>query len=433
MRSFSKSLVLLPAVLVGAGLAATASAEAPFFTAGVKVGVQRTDNRDLIEDGTLVNGVPRKKENQTTWSVSPFVNFHREIVDLLFLDARYAPSFNRRDNCRRGQEESKWTHAATLSLVYAFSPKTTLNVSDTFSWSGDRSIYYGPDEEFDSNRDSRVSDDYTDNNLRVSLTRKTAETGDYVKATGRWRVKRYDEGELAKYSDTDEWGARLEAMHVCSSSFALGAYADWTSWDRDNHLGFEMGVDTLEAGVQGEWDFSGDGNHRIYASVGWEGVEHESDELDDQSSVAGRVELRLFQQTETHVMAGARYGVDYSDVYPFSSQEDLRGYVSVKRFFGVERRLSAQVSVELRTRTYNLKDDMDPEAAGYGYAQALVKANNGHTSYDRDTFYVRLSGDYRITSRVSVGAFYAYEDVDCDVTTSYKDNVFGVNCTARLF
>ena len=433
MRSVSKSAVLLPAFLAGMGLVNAALAEEPFFSAGVKVGVQRTDNRDLIVDGAVVNGVPRKKEDQTTWSVAPWAAIHREIVDLLFLDAKYAPSFNRRDNCRVGQEESKWTHSATLSMLYAFGPKTTLNVSDTFHWLGDRSVYYGSDEEYDAKRDSRVNDDYTDNRLRVSLTRKLSETGDYVKASGRWSVKRYDEGEIAKYSDTDEWGARFDAMHVCSSSFALGAYVDWSTWDRENHLGFDMGVDTLEGGVQGEWDFSGDGNHRIYASVGYENVRHEADELDDQSAAGGRVELRLFQQTDTHVLAGARYGVDFSDVYPFSSQEDLRGYVSVKHFFDVDRRLSAQASVELRTRTYNLKDDMDPEAARYGYAKALIAANGGRTSYDRDMFYFRLSGDYRITQRVSVGAFYSYEDIDCDVTSSYKDNVFGVNCTARLF
>ena len=433
MRIVSKSAALLPAVLASLGLVSTATAEQSFFSAGVKVGVQRTDNRDLIEDGTLVNGVPRKKEDQIMWTVSPYAAIHKEIVDLLFLDARYAPSFNHRDNCRPGQESHKWTHAATLAAVYSFGPRTTLNVNDTYSWTGDRSVYYGSDEAYDSKRDDRVSDDYTDNSLKVALTRKLSEAGDYVKVSGRWRIKRYDEEELAKYSDTDEWGARLDLMHVFSPVFAGGAYVDWTSWDRENHLGFEMGVDTVEAGVQAEWDLSGDGDHRIYAGVGYEAVEHEADDIDDQSAGSGRLELRLFQQRDTQLLAGGRYGVDFSDVYPFSSQADVRGYVSLKHYFGAERRLSAQASVELRNRSYHIDDDLDPEAARYGYAKALIEANGGHTSYDRESFYFRLSGDYKVTDHVSVGAFYSYEDIDCEVTTSYKENVFGVNCTAKLF
>lgn len=432
MRTVPKSIALVSAVLVGAGLVAPASAEQPFFNAGVRVGVNHTDNRDSVEDGTLVNGVPVKKESQTTWTVSPYVTLHKEIVDVLFLDAKYAPTFNRRDNCRPGQEREKWTHAATVSMLYAFNPITTLNVQDTFSWSGDRSYYYGSDESYGS-RDDRLRDDYTDNKLSVSLTRKLADDGDYAKVTGRWRVKRYDEGEIAKYSDTDEWGARLDLMLVQSAVFACGGYVDWTSWDRKNHLGLDMGIDSVDVGAQVDWDLSGDGNHRAYASVGYEFVTYEAEGTDDRSSLSSRAELRLFQQRETQMIVGCRYGVDYADVYPFSSQEDLRGYLSLRQYFGADRRFSAQAMIELRTRTYELKDDLDPEAGKYGYVAALRKANGGKGSYDRDVFFVRISGDYKISDRLSVGAFYSFEDLDCDVTTSYKENVFGVNCTATLF
>lgn len=433
MRTVSKSAALLPAVLVGFGLVNTAPAEQPLVNVGVRVGVQYTDNRDSVKDGTLVAGKPVKKEGQTTWSVAPWFRVHKEIVDLLFLDVRYAPTFYGRENCRRGQEETKWSHAADVALLYSFNPITTLDVRDTFRWSGDRSYYYGSDEAYDSKRDSRVSDDYTDNLLRASVTRKFSDDGDYAKLAGHWRVKRYDEHEVAKNADTDEWGARLDYMHVYSTTFSYGAYAEWTDWDRENSLGIDMGNDTYEAGVQAEWDMSGDGDHRVYASVGYERVTHEADDLDDENTASGRVELRLFQQRETQLLAGIRYGVDYSDVFPFSSQDDLRSYISLRQYFGDDRRFSARASVEFRTRGYKLKDDLDPAAAKYGYAKALIDANGGKTSYDRDTFYLRLQADYKLFDNFSVGAFYTFEDVDCDVSSSYKENVFGVNCTAALF
>ena len=62
-----------------------------------------------------------------------------------------------------------------------------------------------------------------------------------------------------------------------------------------------------------------------------------------------------------------------------------------------------------------------------------VDANDGKTEYDRDSVYVRLTAKYALTENFGIGAFYTYEDIDSEIASSYKENVFGVNATVTLF
>lgn len=421
MHLSSKSVSALPALLVGAGLASTAfAAEPSVIGASVTVGVKQSDNRDLIDKG--------KKEDQLSWYVAPAVSVRKEIADLLHLTAVYSPVYTHYEDCRPGQDENRWEHTLRFGLDYSFTPITTLSIKENYWWRDQKDTFYGDSYEYDSARDAGPSNDYYQNRLEGSLKQALSENGDYVKVGGRWRVKRYDEKVYSENNDEDEWGARAEYMHVYSATFAYGLFADYTGWDRESAADMDLGVDYLTVGVQATLDLSGDQNHLLYGSVGYNHIWYEADEMDDQDLFGdSKLELRLFQQTATHVFAGVRYGRDYSNIFPFSSQEDLAGYASVRQYFGQERRFSVGASVELRTRTYDVDDDLNPAAAAY------VDANAGKKEFDRDSVYVRLSAKYAITDHFGVGAFYTYEDVDSDVGSSFKENVFGVNGTVTLF
>ena len=228
-------------------------------------------------------------------------------------------------------------------------------------------------------------------------------------------------------------------MYDASKFLSYGMFADYTSFDRcsdatkQDGYQIDQGVDYVTVGGQVALDLEGNKNDIIVAQLGYNHAWYEADELDDQNMFgAASLELRLFQQNDTRLLAGVRYGRDFSDIYPFSSQEDLAGYVSVTQY-GFDRKFRATASLELRNRHYDLKDDLDPTAYRYGYAESLKGANGGDTEYDRDSVYVRLSTAYDFTEYLTGSAFYTYEKIDSDVGTSYTENVFGLSATVKFF
>lgn len=449
MRLHKAPVSIVPAVLVGSTLASVSfgAANNPgLFSTGtlpvrasVTMGVNRSDNRDLVKDGYVVNGKPVSKESQTTMFVGPTFSFAKELMDRYNVFASYSPVYTWYDNCRAGQDENKWEHTLRVALNYNISPRLLFKISDNYWWSGQKDTFYGDDFEYDPNRDERLNNDYAQNRVRATLHYDLSDY-DYVELTGRHRIKRYEEDELADYNDEDEYGARVDYFHVFSDRLSLGAFADYTSWDRESKntespvkpYRIDLGVDYVTFGAQALVDLTGTKNHVLKAQFGWNHAWYEADELDDQDNFDTLAEVRLFQLHETQLIGGVRYGHDFSDVYPFSTQEDLAGYASLVQYLD-NRRFKASASLELRTRTYDLSDDLDPSAWKYGYAEALKEANGGKTSYDRDSVYFRLAASYKIVDWLRATAFYSVEDIDSDVGSSYTENVFGLSATVDLF
>ena len=433
MRSLTK-VPMLPAILAGAVLASAAfadqDAQKPVSFA-LKGGVTYTDNRDSIEDGALRAGVPMKKEDQWSFFIAPVIAFHHEATDSVKFDAAYAPVFRWYDNCRPGSEKSKLEHTVKADLDLMLSPITQLKIGERFWFSGQKDYFYGSDYNYDPSRPNRLGNDYFENRLNASLKQELSEGGDYVKATGRWRIKRYDDDELADSSDEDEYGARLDLMRVHSKHLTYGLFADYTSWDRCTDaseyqdMKLELGVDYVTFGAQATWDF--------YGNFGWTRAYYEADDMDDQDSPALQLEMRLFQTKPTQLLAGIRYGRDFSDIYPFSSQLDLASYIALTQYVGADRDFWLNASLELRSRQYDVDDDLDPTAYRYGYVEALKQANGGKTEYDRDSVYVRLAANYKFNDWLSTAAFYSYEKVDSDakIGTSFDENVFGMSATLK--
>lgn len=433
-----KRISALPAIVLGTAVASLAFGQDDLFGLSVTAGAKFTDNRDAIDDGTLVNGVPEQKEDQWAYYIGPTLSFYREISDRMEFKAAYSPVYTWYDNAREGTEDKKWEHTVRANFLYKFSNTTSIKFNEDFWFTGQKSYFYGDDYSYDPSRDTRVNDDYYQNRFALAFSHfLTQDT--YMSLSGRSRIKRYDEKEYADYCDEDEFGGRFDLMTVQSRFLTWGAFFDYTSWERKNDASkaagneLKIGVDYFTAGLQASIDINGDKDSIVYASVGYNHASYDADDLDDQDMFGdSRLELRLFQQKDTQFLAGLRYGIDYSDVYPFSSQKDLASYASLTQYLGQDRKFRASASIEYRTRKYDLEDDLDPAAARYGYVKALQEAKDGG-DYKRDSIYVRVAANYRFTDAFSAGAFYSFEDIDSDVGTSYSENIFGLNATYKFF
>lgn len=430
----------------------------------INVGVTVTDNRDRIDEAEerrqyeerRLAGVkhptdPRKKEKQTEYHVGPRISLERNVTGRIAMRLSYSPVFTWWDGVRDGQDEFRVNHKFDGKLDWELTPRTSVGFTDGFWWSGQRDIYYSDDYEWNAaHENDLVNDDYFVNDGTVWIRRQLREA-DYVKLTGKYRIKRYDEEERARFSDEDEYGARLDWMHDFSRRLSLGLFAEYTSWDRRSERteadlvsvgqergeyapDLDVGLNYLEIGVQGNFDFSGHHDHMLYASTGWTKYWYEADDMDDRDIWGlSKVELRLFQQHDTRFILGCSYGTVSSETYPFSSQEDMIGYVTVRQYLGRDRKLSASATVEVRRRTYNLDDDISERAKDEGYRAKILEQTGGKSEYDRDTMYVRAAVDYRFTKWFSASVNYTFHDVDPDIGMGYKENVFGVNGSLKFF
>ena len=478
MRFSNVSMSLAPVLAFGVAFSAVSRAEEGADTlveefvgpeslvvsGSVNVGVTVTDNRDRIDEaeearqyeerrasGARIKTEPRTKVKQTAFHVGPQVALDKDVTGRINFHLAYSPVFTWWDEVRDGGDEFRLNHKLDARLRYALSPRTELEAGDNFWWSGQRDIYYSDDHVWDPDRENNLSnDDYFVNTARFSIRRELRDE-DWVKATARYRFKRYDDDEKARYSDEDEWSVRLDWMHDVTKRLSLGLFAEYTGFDRRSdpaegdlvQVGqergeyapkFDQGVNYLEIGVQGSYDFSGHGDHLLYASTGWAKYWYEADDMDDRDLWGeSKLELRLFQQRDTQIFLGGRYGTVASETYPFSSQEDVAGYLTVKQYLGKDRRLSAAGTVEIRRRTYDLDDDISRKAKDEGYRERIMEQTGGKTSYDRDTMYLRFALGYKFTKWFSANAYYTFHDVDTEVGMGYKENLFGVNGTVKFF
>ena len=430
----------------------------------VNLGVTFTDNRDRINESTerrayeekVAAGVrnpapPRSKVHQTAFHVGPQLTMEKEVLGRMDFRLSYSPVFTWWDEVKDGSDEFRVNHKLDARLSYELSPRTEIEFGDNFWWSGQRDIYYSEDHVWDPENENNLSnDDYFVNVARAGLRRYLGNE-DWVKLSGRYSVKRYDDDEKARYSDEDEWKVRLDYMHEFSRRLSLGLLLQYTDWDRRSELtekqlvqigqssgeyapNLDLGARYLELGVQGEYDFSGHKNNLLYGSTGWAHFWYEDEDTGDRDFWGeSNLELRLFQQHDTQLFFGGRYGHVSSETYPFSSQEDIAGYARVKQYLGKVRRLSASATVELRRRTYRLKDDMSEQAKKEGYRERLLEQTGGKDEYDRDTLYVQAALNYRFTKWFSANVNYTYHDVDAEVGTDYKENVFGINGNVKFF
>ncbi|MBR1608859.1 MAG: outer membrane beta-barrel protein [Kiritimatiellae bacterium] len=436
MRIHSFSAVSM-AALAGVALAPAAFAVGNnVLGLSARVGVSYTDNRDQVENGTVRAGRTIGKEDQWSFYIGPTVSLKKHVDDRLDFEFGYSPVIRWYDEATAGKEKHKVDHSVYAKLDYDFSPRTRVRLTESYWWTGMRDYFYGEGYEFDPNRDTKLDHEYWENRVGGSISHKLVGE-DYLKLSANWRVKRYDDDELAAYSDEDEYSARADYMHSATRFVSYGLFASYLDWDRESDASrtgayrIDQGVSIFTLGLQGIYDFDGNRNHYLYAGVGWSRDDYEADDLDSEDFASVVAELRLFQQKETSLNAGFRYGTYHADTYPFSAQEETAGYVTVTERFS--DRFRANAALEFRRRTYDGSDDLDPTAARYGYLAALKEANGGSNSFDKDSTFFRVTLAYDFNEWVTGNAWYSFQKVDSDVGQDYDENRCGLGATVKFY
>ena len=401
------------------------------------VGVRQTDNRNRIPDGYLVKDEPIEKEDDTEIWVSPKISFDKRTSERFKYYFEYSPHYTYFDNPRSGDEEEEWSHMAKGDIEFNITPLTIFRLTDLYIWSGAKDWYYDADYELGERELEAREDDYWENLLRPSiLTQLTAD--DTFKLSGLWRVKRYDEEYAADRGDEDEYSVLGELMHRQNRHVAFGLFGEYTAFDRTRDgaeadplstdgspLRIDAGVQYVTLGVQLSYDFLGDGNHVLLGRTGYNFMWYEADDLEDDDMWGDtRIELAFRQLERTSGRVGIRYGNEYADVFPYSSQENMTLYGNVARRFGRMGNFALSADVEYRMRTYE-KDDIDPDAFDHDYYREAFEDKDA----GRDSIWVRVSAAYEFTEDLTASVFYSYEDVDSDIDAGYTENVVGVSAT----
>lgn len=460
MSLFDKTISVFPVIFAGVAVASVAlggeGQKISPIGLSVTVGVKQTDNRDTIPDGYLVkvDGVdtPQKKEEDTELWITPTISFFHETGQGHRVRLYYKPSYTTYDNPRDGGVENELSHEAKADLLIFLGPRTQVNFTDLYWWNGAKDWHYGEaymldhQDEFaeEGDLDTR-NDDFYNNHMAATISRiMSADLN--LKLGALWRIKRYDDPELAAFGDEDEIGFTSSLVSRHNRHFSYGVFADYTAFDRNNGEGFEadptggtstpridVGVQYVVTGVQASYDLFGNQNVVLSARTGYNFMTYEADEMEDSNTFGDSiVELILFQQERTSGRIGLKYGKEYANIYPYSSQDNMTLFGSVSRIVDKRSKLRIGVDAELRTRTYQL-DDMDPDAEDYNrYFARLYEKLGPDGEGTRDSTFIRLHADYRWTDDFSSSIFYTYEDVESDVDNGYTENTIGVNATYKF-
>lgn len=440
MRVSAVAMILVGCALVSVTIAD--QTQPPLLGLSLTVGVKHSDNRDSTPSGYMVKDELIDKKDQTEMWIQPTISLNRFVEGKYRISLSYSPSYTYFDNPRDGGTENELSHTARGLIEYYLGARTELTISDNYWWSGNKDWYYGEDYVFAPDERELRNDDYYKNELALAIKRDVG-ADNYIRVSGRWNIKRYDKKNLADYGDEDEYVLLAEVMRREGRHLSYGVYSEFTAFDRSNGgspdaFGSEKvdeidtGVQYLNTGIQLKYDFMGNQKVVLSARTGYNYLWYKATDIKDDDMIGDSVvELLLFQQARTSGKIGLKYGKEYGNVFPYSSQDNTTLFASVSQLLGRKSNLRVGIDAEYRTRKYELVK-IDPDAESYGYYQQWTEERGYAKDATLDTTFIRLYASYKWTADLSTSLFYSYEDVDSEVDSSYTVNTVGFSATYRF-
>lgn len=379
--------------------------------ASVSLGAVFTDNRDQKGE--------TEEENDIDFTIGLKLSYERIFENRYKFYFDYSPTYVVHNDPAPGSEKDAFEHAVNAKLELTPGRRTLLRFTERFWWSGNK------DWNFDDNflEDSNLSpDDFNDNYIENRLAghmQYNFSEKNYMLLDAFARNRRYDND--SNY-DEDEYNVRLAIMRSPTRYYSLGFYGDYTSFNRDNRVyDYDHGVDYVTFGIQTTIDFFADQRWVVNASTGYNFMFYDDDRMNDTSMFGdSRLELAIHQRELLRGKIGVRYSKDYSSVLNYSSERNFVTFGSISRIFGRNNSYTVGADVEFRLRNFD-KDDVP----------SVVQISRGNE--ERDTFYLRLYLNTKITEGLNASFFYSYEDCDSDIKEypyyDYQENVFGVRLT----
>lgn len=397
--------------------------------ASATISAQHTDNRDQVDDTVMMkDGKRLEKEDDTDLSIGLKISFQRVIENRYKLYIDYSPNYVYHDNPRDGSEENSLDHAVNANIELSPGRRTYVKITDKYWWSGNKNWYFADEDIYDPSitEVDEINDDYYENRFAAHLQYNFSQKN-FMLLDGLWRIRRYDDNEIAQDNDEDELNLRMAIMRSPTRVYSLGFFGEFTTFDRESSVkDFDFGVDYVSLGLQTTIDFFADESWVLNASTGYNIMEYEDETMEDNNMMGdSRVELAVHQKEKLRGKFGLRYSKDYASVYPYTSEKNTTFYGCVSRILGRNNDYILGADFEYRLRDYEL-DDLDPDVLAHRESLGLVNTDAG-----RDSIFVRLYLNARVSSKCRASLFYSYEDVDSEVSTtkSYDENVFGIRLT----
>ncbi len=316
---------------------------------------------------------------------------------------------------RPGDDQS-FDSAFDASFNHVLSPRWSLSLKDTFRFSENP-------EQVDRGVTVRQKNEFLYNAL-LGAASHLFNPKTRLELAGRWVTLQYDEDDqIAQFNDYDLYVGGLTLQHSWKPETAFSADVRLESLE---YATPERDSDTLSLGAGLEHTF----NPGLLGSVR---VGHQSRDFKSETVLQNDSTLPFFDLSLTYLPApatrltvGSSHSLFESDVYPYSSTDRSRSFVSLGHDF------SASVSGYL-TGSYTRNEYSANEAAN----SALIDPNTGQPAFIiRDgeeewyQFSARLS--YKISRRNSLEINWQYTDVESDVRENFKRNRGGVGWVLRI-
>ncbi len=307
--------------------------------------------------------------------------------DANYLGIRYAPSFVWYED--RPGDSTDINHVLDLIASRRFSPTTFFQFRNNFRYAQEPEL-------MDNDVTLRRRNDYYYNSSIASLERQLIPDRTTLRFEGRYVLLRYDEGDVADFSDYDQIVLGSDLVYRVAPNTDAGGQIRYQSMQYENDL---RDVDSVQLGLVLNRIFNPKWHGDFRAGIEF----RDADSALEQSSEAPYFEGSfVFLPIErTRISVGAGYSKDLSPINRFAQQTRTRVFGRVSHPLTAATILSADAAYSMGN--FDLDDStsaFDPEI---------------HQDGDEIAWQFALRLNHRMNVRNSIEAVFQYTDLDSDV------------------
>lgn len=304
-----------------------------------------------------------------------------------YFGVRYSPSFVYYED--RSDDSTDLNHQFDLILDQKFSPRSSLQIKDTFRRSEEPELV--ADDVL-----IRKSNDFYYNSLNANFQTQVVPEKTTLRLDGRYAVMRYDDNDVSNSSDYDQLTGGMDLVRMLAPETTASGQLRYTNLEYENGL---RDSDSVQVGI----GYSKAFNPKLQGDLrgGWE--YRSADTAVDEDSNAPYIDgsVVYLAGKDTRVTVGGGFAQDKSPVTEFALQRRTRIYGSLSQA------LSAALTLNL-SGTYSL-GDFDGDDATSAFDPA--------TDSDGEETVIQVSTrlSYQINVRNWIEATYQYTDLESDV------------------
>ncbi len=340
-----------------------------------------------------------------SWKVIEQIDLSYNLsMENTFLSLRWRPGFVFWEN--RPGDDSTFDNASDLSFNHVFNPRWSVSLQDTFRFTQNP-------EQNDRGTTLRQQNEFIYNTLLGAVSYLVT-TKTRLELAGRWVTLQYDEDEVARHNDYDLYVGGLTLRHAWKPQTAFSADVRCEALEYQIS---ERDSDTISVGVGAEHTFNPGFLGSAHAGYQNRDFKGRSVTQNDSTSPTADLTLTYLPAPATRLSTGASYSLFESDIFPYSSTDRGRVFLSAGHDF------TAKVSGFL-TVSYTRNEYNGNEAVG----SDLEPIRDG----EEDWYQASARMSYKLNRRNSLELNWQYTDVDSDVRESFKKQRGGIGWVLKI-